>query len=445
MFALHIENVRCFTNPPPAPLAPVTVLVGENSTGKSTFLAMLRLVSDILKAPLSFNFNEEPFLLGAFQDVANRTDDGVLAESFSVGIFSRTLSADPRASETGFGETAFFNATFASRKGQPYLAKWQVECAPHGCVLTFSDKTALDKVEVSSPKGRYAVSGPGLARIPLQVTTVFGIRGVVWRRSAIRGSERDFSTEGNPPDDSDLDTIDRLIDAFASFLAIRPYATAPIRTKPRRTYDPLSTSPDPEGTHIPMVLATTLTENTSEARSLERALQEFGAASGLFHSITVKRLGDEEATPFQIRLGFEGQPAFNLADVGYGVSQALPILVDILRSEPGSTLLIQQPEVHLHPRAQAQLGTLLMRLAESQNKRFVVETHSDYLVDRIRMEVRDDEAISPDDAQILYFQREEDGSVQIYPLELDCEGNITNAPPSYRDFFLREEHRFIGV
>lgn len=108
-------------------------------------------------------------------------------------------------------------------------------------------------------------------------------------------------------------------------------------------------------------------------------------------------------------------------------------------------MLIQQPEVHLHPRAQAALGSLLVHVAKGQKKRFLVETHSDYLVDRVRMEVRENEDLTPADVQILYFQREDDGRVEIYPLELDEQGNIVNAPPGYREFFLREEERFLGV
>src|SRR5881396_1662040 len=76
---------------------------------------------------------------------------------------------------------------------------------------------------------------------------------------------------------------------------------------------------------------------------------------------------------------------FNLVDVGYGVSQALPILVDTLqRPAADEVFLLQQPEVHLHPRAQAELGSFFVSQA-GKKRRFVIETHSDYLVDRVRM------------------------------------------------------------
>ncbi len=121
---------------------------------------------------------------------------------------------------------------------------------------------------------------------------------------------------------------------------------------------------------------------------MKESLERFGDASGLFHGLDVKRLGRQESSPFQILIKIAG-PAFNLVDVGYGVSQALPIVVDLLQGKKGQMFLVQQPEVHLHPRAQAELGTLLGQLAKADKKRIIVETHSDYLIDRVRMDVRD--------------------------------------------------------
>jgi predicted ATPase len=126
-----------------------------------------------------------------------------------------------------------------------------------------------------------------------------------------------------------------------------------------------------------------------------------------------------------------------LVDVGYGVSQVLPILVDTLQGTgTNRTFLLQQPEVHLHPRAQAELGSFFAREANAQ-RRFVIETHSDYLVDRVRMEVRRGENLRPKDVSLLYFKRTEHGSV-VHNINLDTQGEITDPPPGYRQFFMNE-------
>ncbi|MCI0519119.1 MAG: AAA family ATPase, partial [Chloroflexi bacterium] len=176
---------------------------------------------------------------------------------------------------------------------------------------------------------------------------------------------------------------------------------------------------------------------------LKDALAKFGQVSGLFNSIEVKRKGQKESDPFQIVVKTIG-PTINLVDVGYGVSQVLPIVVDVLQNPSGTTFLLQQPEVHLHPKAQAELGSFLATLARDQNKRFIIETHSDYLLDRIRMDVRDRKSISADDVLILYFEKTPSG-VEISEMGVDDFGNIRESPPAYRRFFLEEERRMLGA
>ena len=171
-------------------------------------------------------------------------------------------------------------------------------------------------------------------------------------------------------------------------------------------------------------------------------MDQFGSKSGLFEHIEVIRKGNKESDPFQIGVK-SGGPTFNLVDVGYGVSQALPILVDILqRPAANEVFLLQQPEVHLHPRAQAEMGSFFARLT-SKNRRFVIETHSDHLVDRVRMEVRH-KNLRPDDVSLLYFERTKHGAT-IHHLELDKDGGIANPPAGYRKFFLNEERDLLGV
>ena len=140
------------------------------------------------------------------------------------------------------------------------------------------------------------------------------------------------------------------------------------------------------------------------------------------------RQGD--ATPFQIQIRkFGGKlkgNCRNLIDVGYGVSQTLPIITELLRADAPSMFLLQQPEVHLHPSAQAALGSLFCSVAGS-DRQLVVETHSDYIIDRVRMDVRDNKTdLKPEDVSILYFERGE-SDVKIHSIRLDADGNVLDA------------------
>jgi predicted ATPase len=95
--------------------------------------------------------------------------------------------------------------------------------------------------------------------------------------------------------------------------------------------------------------------------------------------LLVKTLGDKLGDPFQLHVKMPEMTAemsVNLTDVGYGVSQSLPIIVQSILRTGTDWLLLQQPEVHLHPRAQAALGSFFVRQVAENNRRFVIETHS---------------------------------------------------------------------
>ena len=119
-----------------------------------------------------------------------------------------------------------------------------------------------------------------------------------------------------------------------------------------------------------------------------------------------------------------------LPDVGFGVSQILPVLVNCAILPEGSTLLLEQPEIHLHPFAQAALADVLIKTVQNRNLQIIVESHSEHLLRRIQRRIAR-EVIHPDSVA-LYFCHLENGSSAIEKLEVDAYGNITNWPT---DFF----------
>lgn len=123
--------------------------------------------------------------------------------------------------------------------------------------------------------------------------------------------------------------------------------------------------------------------------------------------------------------------AFNIADVGFGVSQVLPVLVALLVAEPGQLVYIEQPELHLHPRAQHKLAEFI---AEAANRgvRVVIETHSDLLLRGIQTAVvRND--IAPEKVILHWFKRNQDGMTQIKQGYLDVNGAYGDFPVDFSD------------
>jgi predicted ATPase len=169
---------------------------------------------------------------------------------------------------------------------------------------------------------------------------------------------------------------------------------------------------------------------------IKSTIDAFGKESGLYKKIKVKKLGEMITDPFQVNATIFSK-ATNLLDVGYGVSQALPVVVQSILMNSRNILLLQQPEVHLHPRAQAALGTFFCGLVSTSERQFVIETHSDYIIDRVRQEVARGN-IDKEKVLILFLHKTRN-ETQVFPLSLDELGNVRNAPSSYREFFIQED------
>jgi hypothetical protein len=220
-------------------------------------------------------------------------------------------------------------------------------------------------------------------------------------------------------------------------------AIAPIRSKPRRTYDPKEDIRDAEGAYVPYRLARLKHDDKAAYAKVKKSLDEFGATSGLFDSIEIKQLGKTDSDPFQVIFKIKGTSS-NLVDVGYGVSQAVPLVTDIVLQGDSAVFLIQQPEVHLHPRAQAEFASFVKNFAVRTNSIIILETHSDYILDRLRSHVRQDHDFSEKDMSIVYFEREKQ-LVGVYPVGVDENGEVVDAPATYRKFFFKEEMRTLGI
>ena len=453
MNSVTIENFRCFGDKQTVPLAPLTLLVGPNSTGKTSFMALIRAMWDVAFRNTVPNFLEEPYNLGSFQDIAHREGhSGEQPEEFVAGFEHPSLRSE--------FQPVSFSAVFENRTGTPFPTKRSISQGSlalevylntdgeHNLELRWDEGSIHRRIE-SGHSRRYS---DGAVLLPMALafleaahedqptTTMEDVEENVVRRQLNR--------EGLP----DLEPLQRMVFGFWDHdeRQSRPFASAPIRSRPRRTYDPIRVTQDPEGEYIPSYLASLSRRRSTEWHKIKTALEEFGRGSGLFEEISVRSFGDTDGDPFQIMVRLPGDASEmhlrNLVDVGYGVSQSLPVLTELLSDNAPSTYLLQQPEVHLHPTAQAALGGLFCNIA-AKGVQMVVETHSDYLLDRIRMDVRDGKGeppLKPEDVSILYFERL-GASVRIHPIWIDENGNVRDAPNSYGEFFMSESRRSIGL
>ena len=455
MDRVTLQNYRCFREEQSARLAPLTFLVGENSTGKTSFLALLRALWQVAFHDRIPDFRQPPYDLGSFEDVVHiRGANNKLLTRFKTG-FESALSTD-------LNDRISYRVTFEDREGYAFPSS-----------RIFSKEEAWLEIDDTEPVKSVVRHGEGrnvyepiheIYPRPATHEMLFPLATAlsdVWsdtKREVREKSDKDRCAELSGQESS----IDKLRGGLFSFVPHRfglyeevfqrtphpPFASAPIRSRPRRTYDPSRPTQDPEGEYIPDYFASMSRNEPEDWERLKSNLEDFGRDSGLFDEIAVLSFGKTAGAPFQIQIRKFGKmlkgPRRNLIDVGYGVSQALPILTELLREDSPRMFLLQQPEVHLHPRAQAALGSLFCNLAAS-GKQIIVETHSDYILDRARMNIRDgNTALKPEDISILYFERDE-LDANIHSLGIDEEGNVLDAPPGYGQFFMDEMRRSVGL
>jgi predicted ATPase len=122
-----------------------------------------------------------------------------------------------------------------------------------------------------------------------------------------------------------------------------------------------------------------------------------------------------------------------IPDVGFGVSQVLPVLVQCYYAPEGSIIVFEQPEIHLHPRVQASLADVFIDAAKERSVQIIVESHSEHLVRRLQRRVAEAKDVSNADIALYFASTPLDASSSsLEKLDVDLFGNIVNWPA---DFF----------
>ncbi len=435
MDSITVENFRCFRDRQTARLAPLTLLVGENSTGKTSFLAMVRVLSELESGYGIPDFTKKPYDLGSYDDIAHyRGGKAGRADEFFGGL-SRTTNT----------ETTHLRAHFRKRGPAPVPVRIRIENGSTCWAESESRDGTSPLVRFGTSRGSWEWSEkPFNDEDDLVVTLSLALR-MGSTDGAWKSLQKSPAATREDIDDARQLLSSVNVRGFRS--QSRPvFASAPVRFRPRRTYDPHKLAPEPEGSYIPTLFADMVFHKEEDWKKLKNELEKFGHSAGLFDEIFVRPLGKRGTEPFQVQVRKQGKqvkgPPRNLVDMGYGVSQVLPVVTELLQGGDTPAFLLQQPEIHLHPSAQAALGSLFCQIADAR-RQLIVETHSDYLLDRVRMDVRDGEGqLRPEDVSILYFDKK-DLDVTIHSLRLDKEGNVLGAPPSYGQFFLAEVSRSV--
>jgi hypothetical protein len=217
-----------------------------------------------------------------------------------------------------------------------------------------------------------------------------------------------------------------------------------LRDNPSRTYETTAVGtrfPGAFNDYVASVIHSWQREDDERLERLVGQLQHMRLTGG----IESDRVNDT-----QVELRVEQQPVgsksermINVADVGIGVSQVLPVLVACLVADSGQLVYIEQPEIHLHPKAQTRLADALVAAAK-RGVRVVVETHSQLLLLALQTRIAEDE-IDPEQVMLHWFERREDGVTEVNSKAPDDKGAFGDWPEDFSEVEMEAENRYLDA
>lgn len=220
----------------------------------------------------------------------------------------------------------------------------------------------------------------------------------------------------------------------------RIYYLGPLRAYPERRYTWAGGQPSDMGQTGEQAVHAILSSRDrgvkiSQGRGKDRATLEEYVATWLKRLGLITEFGVEAVAEgsqiFAVKVRkLAGGPESLITDVGFGVSQILPVVVLCFYVPEGSTVILEQPEIHLHPAVQANLADVLIDAHRKRRVQIIVESHSEHLLRRLQRRIAEQE-LNKDDVALYFCEPGLKGST-LTPLHLDLLGKILNWPP---DFF----------
>ncbi len=170
-------------------------------------------------------------------------------------------------------------------------------------------------------------------------------------------------------------------------------------------------------------------------KPLEQIVAESLQRMGLIEGFKVNPIS-EQRQDYEVKLRTKGSKDWvDLPDVGFGISQVLPVLVQCFYAPSGSIILMEQPEIHLHPSAQSALADVVIDVINSRengkdrNIQLIIETHSEHFLRRLQRRIAED--IVPQKKVSAYFANIAKTPASLEPLQIDIFGNIQNWPENF--------------
>lgn len=216
-----------------------------------------------------------------------------------------------------------------------------------------------------------------------------------------------------------------------------------LRGTPERSYPLANTGEQFPGTFEKYMASVIFNWQERGNKNAFSALAEDLIQLDLAHHVEA-RLRDSTAVEVAVKPGRSSPEVISVADVGLGVSQCLPVLVALHVARPDQLVYLEQPEIHLHPRAQVDLAVVLVR-AVKRGVRMIVETHSDDLLLGLQTAVTRGD-LTPNDIKLHWFTRDiEAGTTRIQSADVDETGGFGSWPEDFSDVDMESRAAYLDA
>ena len=432
---LSIKNFKAWRDTGDIRLAPLTVFFGSNSAGKTSLLQFLLMLRQTAESPdrhrvLHPGDDNTPVELGTIRDLVFEHD---LANEVEFTLAWKLPEAmvvrDPLTRETTNGERIGFAAKigFDPKGASQQIRRFQYSLRNGGTSLNVT-MTPLDsnpsKYEVSADSYKLVRNTGRVWKLPAPIR-FYAFPDEVGAYYQNAGFTSDLALEL----EKQLKRLQYL---------------GPLRIYPRRSYVWSGEVPEHVGWRGERAIEAMLAAaSRSIGPGYRRKTQPFQAVIarwlqqlGLLRTFEVRPIAAHRKEYEVVVQAAGTKESVNLPDVGFGVSQVLPVVVQCFYASPNTTLILEQPEIHLHPSVQTALADLFIEAIQSRensndrNVQLIIESHSEHFLRRLQRRVAE-QTVRPEDVALYFCRAGENGAI-LEPLEVDIFGNIKNWPS---DFF----------